>query len=73
MKYLNERAEAWAARWIPSVFFGRDMGDFNDWMDWCVPCVAAVLHRSKFNAHLSLDGQYGSASARRDMATEICY
>ncbi|CAK0844510.1 unnamed protein product [Prorocentrum cordatum] len=72
MKYLNERSEAWAARWIPSVFFGRDMGNFNDWMDWCVPYVAAVLHRPQFNARFSLDDAFGSASARRDMATEIC-
>eukprot|EP00959_Pyramimonas_sp_CCMP1952_P117364 2453431-Pyramimonas_sp.AAC.1 len=72
MKYLNERAEAWAARWIPSAFLGRDMDNFNDWMDWCVPYVAAVPHRPQFNAHFSLDDEHGSPSARRDMATEIC-
>eukprot|EP00959_Pyramimonas_sp_CCMP1952_P397514 8329562-Pyramimonas_sp.AAC.1 len=48
------------------------MGNFNDWMDWCVPYVAAVLHRPQFNARFSLDDAFGSASARRDMATEIC-
>eukprot|EP00959_Pyramimonas_sp_CCMP1952_P179424 3751341-Pyramimonas_sp.AAC.1 len=40
MKYLNERAEAWAAIWIPSVFFGRIMDNLNDWMEWCVPYIS---------------------------------
>eukprot|EP00959_Pyramimonas_sp_CCMP1952_P202062 4225327-Pyramimonas_sp.AAC.1 len=48
------------------------MDNFKDWMDWCVPYVTAVLHRSQSNAHFSIDDQHGSASARRDMATEIC-
>eukprot|EP00959_Pyramimonas_sp_CCMP1952_P397673 8332905-Pyramimonas_sp.AAC.1 len=48
------------------------MDNFKDWMELCVPYVTAVLHRSQFNSHFSLDDQHGSASARRGMATEIC-
>ncbi|CAK0828882.1 unnamed protein product [Prorocentrum cordatum] len=52
-------ARALTLRSIASVFFGRDMDNFNDWMDWCVPYITAVLHRTQFNAHFCPDDQYG--------------
>ncbi|CAK0850426.1 unnamed protein product [Prorocentrum cordatum] len=72
MKYLYERAEDWAERWAPSVFFGNNIDNHKDWMDWCVSHVTAVLQRPQFDAHFNLDDAFGSDTARRGRAVEIC-
>ncbi|CAK0848831.1 unnamed protein product [Prorocentrum cordatum] len=43
--YMNERAEAWAARWTPSVFLDPSYDDYRDWMEWCVPYLTRCLRR----------------------------
>eukprot|EP00959_Pyramimonas_sp_CCMP1952_P205443 4296431-Pyramimonas_sp.AAC.2 len=45
LAYMNERAEACAARWLPSIFMDMSFNDFTDWMEWCVPYVTGVLRR----------------------------
>eukprot|EP00959_Pyramimonas_sp_CCMP1952_P373740 7827177-Pyramimonas_sp.AAC.1 len=72
MQYLHERAEAWAERWVPSVFFGNDIDNHMGWMDWRVPYVTAALQRPQFDANFALGDAFGSDVARRDRAVEIC-
>eukprot|EP00959_Pyramimonas_sp_CCMP1952_P358999 7517267-Pyramimonas_sp.AAC.1 len=46
---VNERAEAWAARWTPSVYSDPSYDGYRDWMEWRVPYLTICLRRPQFD------------------------
>ncbi|CAK0802627.1 unnamed protein product, partial [Prorocentrum cordatum] len=69
---MNELAEAWAARWLPSIFMDLSFNDFTEWMEWCVPYLTGVLRRPQFDAIFAVDDLAGDTQKRHRTAMDIC-